>query len=236
MRALVTDLDRTLTGPDLRPDPRCLDRIAHLRERGIRVVIASGRVLDHMLTLGLDRVADALVAEDGAVLRFEGTTTVRAPDFADCARAAMGDLAARFAWGQVLASGLREDAPDAIRRLDAAGIAHHVSSNAEEVMILPPGMDKATGAHLVLPRLGVDPADAWSIGDGENDLPLFRMSRVSAAPAQAPEHVRRAASTRLVSAYSEGFLDFTLPLVQTPAPRAARRLDLRDAPTRPGML
>lgn len=232
MRALVTDLDRTLTGPDLVPDPRALRRLQALREAGVRVVIASGRTLEHMLHAGLDRVTDALVAENGAVVRVPARDVlqVRAAGFPPQARRALGPLADAFSWGRVLGSGPRALAPRASELLRAGGVAHALEWNADEVMLLPPGVDKAVGATVALRLLDADPAAAWAIGDGENDLSLFRMAALSAAPAQAPEHVRAAASTRLVRPWADGFLDFTHPLLTEDGPPEPRRAVEVEAP------
>lgn len=56
------------------------------------------------------------------------------------------------------------------------------------------GVTKASGAALLLQRLGLEDAQVLAAGDGENDLPLFALAQRSVAPHTAPEHVRQAAS------------------------------------------
>ncbi|HEX2021932.1 MAG TPA: HAD hydrolase family protein, partial [Candidatus Thermoplasmatota archaeon] len=53
--ALLTDLDRTLTGPDLRLDARAHARIRDLRAAGVPVIVATGRPLAHVDAIGLGR-------------------------------------------------------------------------------------------------------------------------------------------------------------------------------------
>lgn len=234
MKALVTDLDRTLTGHDLRIDPRAVRRMAALREAGVRVVVASGRTLEYMLDARLDEVADAIVAENGAVICVPRGLhlEVREPGFKTEARIALGPLADSFTWGRVLGSGPSSLTRRATGLLHAAGVDHHVEWNAGEAMLLPLGVDKATGANVALRHMDLDLADAWAIGDGENDVSLFRAAALSAAPANAPEAVRASASTRLVSSYADAFLDFTAALIPTPegdAPPPPRRVPVQDA-------
>ena len=60
-------------------------------------------------------------------------------------------------------------------------------------MILPVGVDKASGAAAALADLGLSPRDAVGVGDAENDLPLFELCGLSAAVADAlPELKERA--------------------------------------------
>lgn len=222
-RCIASDLDRTLTGPELRLDPAALARIDALRAAGIRVVIATGRRLDELEAMGLDARADALVAENGALVRVAGATETSDARFADRARAALADLAGSFVWGSVLGSGPRHLAQEARARLARAGIPHGVEFNAEEVMLLPEGVDKASGLRRCLERLGIAPEACWAIGDGENDASMLRLVARGAAPANAVPTAREAARVQLASAYSLAFLELTEPLVaEAPAPRASR--------------
>jgi hypothetical protein len=227
-RCIVTDLDRTLTGPDLVLDEAALDRIRELRARGIVIVVATGRRFDDLLATPLLAAVDAVVAENGAILCIpaEHVLETEHADFAAGARAALAGLAARFSWGRVVGSGPRGLAAPAHEALTRAGIAHVLEFNAEEVMLLPEGVSKAAGVESCARRLGIDASDAWAMGDGENDVSLLRWAGFGLAPANAVEEAKRAADAVVASTYSQAFLDVTAPLVRAPA--AAR-----GAPTGP---
>ena len=223
-RAILTDLDRTLTGPDLALDARIPPRLAMLRARGIRVVVVTGRTLEHVVAMRLAEFSDAIVAENGAVLRHaNGMVEVEAHDFAQRCRDALGPLAVRFHWGRSLASGPRELAPACAHLLREHHVAHGASYNAEELMLLPPGVDKATGARRALAKLDLTLRDAVAIGDGENDVPMLLTAGDSAAPANAHAAARAAAKRRLDGAYADGFLELSdLILASTLPPEATR--------------
>lgn len=216
-RCIVTDLDRTLTGPDLALDPRALARIDDLRSQGIRVVVATGRTIEHLDTTALPARLDGIVAENGAIVRVPslGILEAREPDFVPRARAALAHLADAFHWGRALGSGPRALAPEAARLLRRARIEHHIEFNAEETMILPRGVDKATGATRCLRLLGLDAKDAWAIGDGENDVPLLQWAALTAAPANAAPAAHAAAHVQVAARWSDAFLAFTEPLLAT---------------------
>lgn len=214
-RCVLTDLDRTLTGADLVLDVRALERIHALRERGVRVVVVSGRTLEHMMDAGLHKACDGIVAENGAVVCIpeREVLEVRGQGFREAAVAALGPQGAPFVWGRVMGSGPRAVAEAVSARLREAGVAHTLSFNAEEVMLLPEGVDKAWGARRALFHLGLTPEDAWAVGDGENDIPLLRLVPVGAAPLNAPQQVRDVATVLVLAEYSQAFIDFTRPLV-----------------------
>ena len=215
-RCVVTDLDRTLTGPDLRLDAKALARVDALRRAGVLVVVATGRRLEELLDMGLHERVDGLVAENGAIVCVpadEGLETSHA-GFAAEARAALGDLAKRFHWGRVLGSGPRALATEASSRLQAAGVGHSLSFNADEVMLLPEGVDKALGVRRCLWYLDAQPAECWAIGDGENDAPVLGLVGLGAAPANAAPEALAVANVRVASSYAQAFLDLTAPLLQ----------------------
>lgn len=215
---LITDLDRTLTGPDLKLDERARRMLQELRSAGVHVIVATGRPLVHVLHLGLRELSDALVVENGAIVTDSKTreTQVTGAAFRAEAEHALGDLGPQFSWHRVMGSGPRELAAEAQARLHAAGVEHNVSYNAEHVMILPPGVDKSTGALAALRLLGIRSREVWAIGDGENDVPLFRLARESAAPAQADARVVAQGTMTLDESYSAGFVEFAKRLLREP--------------------
>lgn len=214
-RAILSDLDRTLTGADLVPDEAAIERIRALRARGIRVIVVTGRRLDDLLATVIPRELDALVAENGAIVMSADTTHLKVDGvpWTRRARAALGGLASSFQWGRVVGSGPRKLADDARAALARHNVTAEFSFNAEELMLLPPGVDKAAGATQALALFDLKPEDAWSIGDGENDVPLLSLTPTSAAPANAHPTAKAAATKRLSQAYSKGFIEFTEPLM-----------------------
>lgn len=233
MKAILTDLDRTLTGEDLLLGDDVRARLRELREGGVPVLVVSGRTLPHMLAMGLDKECAGIVAENGAIvcLPQRQVYEVLDPHFAEKAQKALGPMKDAFTWGRVLASGRREIAQEASARLTAAGVAHTLSFNAEEVMILPKGVDKAAGATRALSHLGIKASSVAAIGDGENDVPLLRMAKLSAAPLNAAAEAAKVADVNLTGAYEQGFLMFSQVILS-----GARRRSRGAAATTAGMV
>ena len=74
--------------------------------------------------------------------------------------------------------------------------------------IAPQGVDKSTGLELVRTELGIDPAHVLVMGDGRNDVGMFRWALDNGgravAMAQGPQEVRDAAGETTASVHEGG--------------------------------
>ncbi len=205
MRALGVDYDGTLAteGP---PAAAVLATLDVARRRGLRVVIVTGRILDELREVfpGVDDHADAIVAENGAVVTDGGDHRRLAEPVDPELDAALAAGGATFRRGEVLIATTAEHEAllaSAIRRL---GLDHQLVRNRGELMVLPAGVTKATGLLEALADLGVSRHDVVAVGDAENDLALLAVAEVGAAVANAVDSVRARADVVLRSADGEG--------------------------------
>jgi Cdc6-like AAA superfamily ATPase len=65
------------------------------------------------------------------------------------------------------------------------GLEFQLIFNKGAVMVLPPGINKATGLHAALNQLGLSPHNAVGIGDGENDHAFLDLCECSLAVANS---------------------------------------------------
>lgn len=187
VRLLACDYDRTLTHPDtLALERDTLAAIDEARRAGLRVVAVSGRLLPFMEE-HLGGHVDALVAENGCVLRLAPGAPVRCLAPAPVPfRKLLEPLGLRnLELGVSLAAADWED----VRLLEKAlgDRARDVAfvRNRDRVMLLPHGMDKAAGFREALREMRVRPEEAAAAGDGENDLPLLEAAGYHIAVANA---------------------------------------------------
>ncbi len=100
-----------------------------------------------------------------------------------------------------------EDFLELVEGIGLGGVSYAVGWSAW-LDIAPHGVDKATGLEYVREQLGVAPRDVLVIGDGRNDLGMFRWAREhggrAIAMAQAPEVVQAEASEATGSVYEGG--------------------------------
>ena len=69
--------------------------------------------------------------------------------------------------------------------IHSAGLELQVIFNKGSVMILPSGVNKATGLKRALKVMGIQPKDVVGVGDAENDHALLDFCGLSAAVANA---------------------------------------------------
>lgn len=227
--ALATDYDGTLAHHG-QVDEATVDALERLRASGRKVVLVTGRELDelHEVCPRLD-LFDRVVAENGALLY--------RPD--DRSETVLGEKPPA---GFLEALGRRGVAPVSVGRvivatwepyqaavLDAireTGLELQVIFNKGAVMVLPPGVNKATGLAAALAELGLSPHNVVGIGDAENDHAFLAYCECSAAVANAlptvqqrSDMVTREDHGRGVAELIGGLLDDDLGSV---APRLSR--------------
>ena len=210
--ALAVDYDRTLTPPDdIHPVPAALDALARARRAGVRVVVVSGRALG-FLEARLGHLADAIVAENGAILRGpDGRVRQLA------APLALGDAGIALERGTVIASAAVEDEARLRAALDRAGVEADLVRNRDRVMALPRGVSKASGVLAALEALGVDASRVVALGDGENDAVLFQAVGRGVAVANAAPELLRVADEVTRAPGGDGVAEWLLAHVEVAA-------------------
>ena len=68
-------------------------------------------------------------------------------------------------------------------------------------------MDKGAGLRAISKRIGLDPMDFVSIGDSENDIPLFLATGNSYAVSNAPPSVQKMANNVTTLPSASGLLE-----------------------------
>lgn len=185
---LATDYDHTLAD-DGRVSPTTVAALDRWRAAGRRTLLVTGRHLPDLFCVfpEIERF-EAVVAENGALLYDVGQNSTHllgnAPPAALIARlrergveplhVGQGNLGTHKPHAQTVRTALKE-----------LGLDWHVILNKNDVMILPPGINKAAGLRAALALLRADPAQTVGIGDAENDQHLFEVCAYNVAVANA---------------------------------------------------
>jgi HAD superfamily hydrolase (TIGR01484 family) len=106
-----------------------------------------------------------------------------------------------------------EEFLDIVERLGLHGGSYTVGWTAW-LDIAPEGVSKAYGLQLVAKELGVDASQVLAVGDGRNDLEMFRWVGRAVAMGQAPPEVQAAADHVTGTVDEDGLADVLEPLVQ----------------------
>ena len=204
-RALATDFDGTIA-TDAVVDAPTLAALGQLRSANVRTLLVTGRHLSDFEPMRsfLD-LFDIVVGENGAVL-FEpatGTTRALAPpppkEFVD-------ELARR----QVTPLGVGHSIVDTrephhitvLEVIKEQGLELEIIFNKGAVMILPSGVNKASGLLAALQGLGLSPETVIGVGDAENDHAFLEICGLPVAVANAVPALKTKAA--LVTQHSAG--------------------------------
>jgi HAD superfamily hydrolase (TIGR01484 family) len=185
---LAADYDGTLAHHG-RVDDATWAALHRLGESGRKLVLVTGRELDDVLALIPEPGLFArIVAENGALVYRPASKETRLladpppPAFVETLRGAGVDP---VSVGRVIVAS-REPHQDAIlHAIRDAGLELQVIFNKGAVMVLPTGVNKATGLIAALGELGLSPHNAVGVGDAENDHALLVACECGVAVANA---------------------------------------------------
>ncbi len=215
-RAVVTDIDGTLTDGRRRLDPRAAAAVCRLEEAGVPVVLATGNVLP--IALAIHRLLGAsgpIVAENGGVLYSPDGAGGRVERLADRRLALRAWTAVRRAgvparrlftdrWRE---SEVALEPTVGVARLRRAvrGIPVRVESTGYAIHLIERSVGKLSTLRRALGRLGLAPEACVILGDGDNDVAMLRAAGFGVSFPSASRRARAAARYVTEAAYGAGF-------------------------------
>jgi HAD superfamily hydrolase (TIGR01484 family) len=186
--ALATDFDGTLA-TDGRLSGEAIDAVKRLRASGRRGILVTGRRLVDLLEIfpQID-LFDCVVAENGAVLYIPQTreeTLLCQPIPLAFIKRLQGLGVEPIEVGRVIVATWMPHQNAILQAIQETGLELLIVFNKNAVMVLPTGVNKATGLDIALRRLGLSFHEAVGIGDGENDQSFLDRCECSVAVANA---------------------------------------------------
>ena len=224
--ALAAGFDGTLARDGV-CDERCIEALRALAATGRKLILVTGRGLRELLEIFPEvRLFDYVVAENGAVMHRPATREseilAQAPP-----EILLQELRRRHVTPLTVGSSIvrtvqanEAEVSAALRKLH---LDFQLVTNPGALMMLPAGVNKASGVWAALRELGVSRHNLVAIGDGENDLALFEFAEHAVAVQNADPLVQRVANRTTQGAYCEGFLEMTRDLIATDLADAAPR-------------
>jgi hypothetical protein len=186
--ALCCDYDGTLAH-DGRVDAATLAALQRVVASGRRLLLVTGRELDDLQRVFPDiELFERVVAENGALLytpqNREEKRLTDTPSAALVTRLRELGVEPLSVGRSIIATWQPHDRAvlDAIRDL---GLELQVTFNKGAVMVLPSGVNKATGLEAALESLGLSPHNAVGVGDAENDHAFLSIVECAVAVANA---------------------------------------------------
>ena len=184
---LATDYDGTLAHHGV-VSPETLAAVKRLRASGKRLVLVTGRELEELKQVFPDiGLCDLVVAENGALLYWPATGQMKLLS-EPTPSAFVAKLKARgvpVAIGRVIVATVEPHEVSVLQTIKEMGLELEVIFNKGSVMILPTGVNKATGLREGLSRIGLSTRYTIGVGDAENDHAFLRICGCGIAVANA---------------------------------------------------
>jgi hydroxymethylpyrimidine pyrophosphatase-like HAD family hydrolase len=224
--AFACDYDGTLAS-DGRVSDSTLEALRRLRASGRKLVLVTGRELEQLISVFPDLdLCEWVVAENGALLYHPGTRTEKPlgdPPPAEFLR----ELKTRgvpISVGRVIVATWEPHETTVLGVIRDLGLERQVIFNKGAVMILPSGVNKATGLAAALEELQLTAHNVVGIGDAENDHAFLRLCECSVAVANALPMVKQQADLVTIGDHGAGVAEIVDALVERDLEQAAPRL------------
>lgn len=169
---VATDYDGTLAEQGVVP-PETVQALERAKQTGRHLILVTGRELpDLQATFPEHAIFERIVAENGAVLYDPNskaeTVLCEAPP-----RAFLDTLGRKqvtsFSQGRVIVATGADQKAKVLETVQELGLELQLIFNKGSLMILPTGVNKASGLKAALTELGFSTHNTVAVGDAEND-------------------------------------------------------------------
>lgn len=183
-QVLASDYDGTLASQGL-VSPQIVAKLRELQSTGRKLALVTGREMKDLVVVFPDyKVFDYIVAENGAVIHTTATGAEKLlgePPGEDFVRDLQRKGVHPISVGKVIVATWVPHEQAVLEVIRDSGIERQVIFNKGAVMILPPGINKATGLQALLRDLQLSPHNVVGVGDAENDSSLLQAGEAAVA-------------------------------------------------------
>jgi HAD superfamily hydrolase (TIGR01484 family) len=186
--------------------PSTIAALKRVSASGRKLVLVTGRELSDLQQVLPDfAIFDRIVAENGALLYRPATKDQKVlaeappPEFVEeLRRRGVNPVSV----GQCIVASWHPFESTILEVIREQGLELQVIFNKNAVMVLPSGVNKASGLQVALDELRLSPHNAVSVGDAENDHVFLKQCECSVAVANALPSIKERAD--LVTSGSHG--------------------------------
>ena len=219
LKALLTDIDGTITDPTRRISTGSIETIRSLVDSGIEVVLASGNTSCFMDALSkMIGTKGSFIGENGGVFRAGYTGSLHITGDQTVCRKALEVLQAHFR-----ASGKELELFSPTYRFADLAFARtvpvdevksvlrdhpvQVLDTGYAIHLQAPGINKGTALVELAREMGFNPADFLAIGDSLNDIQMLKTAGIGITVANAHPDIKAVAQYIAGKEYGDGFVE-----------------------------
>lgn len=227
---LTVDYDGTLA-TDNHVSPEVVNALGRVKATGRKIILATGRELEELQGVFPEYVLfDRVVAENGALLYTPSTLELKPlgqqPPTALIER--LKNKQVPLSVGRVIVSTWEPYQEEVLEAIKYTGVEYQVIFNKGAVMILPPGINKASGLLAALSELGISAHNVVAIGDAENDYAMLLTAEFSAAVGNAVPQLKQIANWTANKARGEGVTELIGELIENDLMELGRSVTRHD--------
>jgi HAD superfamily hydrolase (TIGR01484 family) len=178
-------------------DAETVKALERCLESGRKLVLVTGRELPELLEIcPAISLFEWVVAENGSLLYRPATREERplgSPPPAEFVQSLRDRGVSPLSTGRVIVATWEPHEKTVLATIRDFGLELQVIFNKGAVMILPSGINKATGLAEALEEIGVSPHNVVAVGDAENDHALLASCEVGVAVANATQPLKQRA-------------------------------------------
>ena len=231
--ALAVDYDGTLAH-DGQVSASTLAALERLKASGRRLLLVSGRELRDLQQIfsRLD-LFDLSVLENGATLYFpqeRKEQPLAEPLPEEFVRACKERSVGRMSVGRVVVATWKPEEARILDAIHSLGLELQLVFNKDALMVLPPGVNKASGLAAALGHLGLSPHNVVGIGDAENDHAFLKACECSAAVANALPALKERADIVTAASHGAGVEELIDAILRDDLAGTARKICRHDIP------
>jgi len=217
-QVLATDYDGTLAHHG-KVDDATVDALKRMLATGRRLVLVTGRELPDLFKVfpQMD-LCEWVVAENGGLLYRPATKEERPlapPPPESFVNVLKAKAAGPLSIGKVIVATWEPDEKIVLDTIRQLGVEMQVIFNKGAVMVLPAGVNKASGLVAALKEMGLSPHNVLGVGDAENDHAFLRLCEFSAAVANALPALKETADFVTQGDHGIGVTELINDLVET---------------------
>jgi HAD superfamily hydrolase (TIGR01484 family) len=215
--ALATDYDGTIAHNGL-VGADTLAALERIRDTGRKLILVTGRELPDLKRVFPETgLFDKVVAENGALLYTPATEEERAlatPPPAEFVRRLEKRGVKPLSAGRSIVATWEPHQATVLEVIKEQGLELEIIFNKGAVMVLPTGVNKATGLAAALAELQLSAHNVIGVGDAENDHAFLKACGLSVAVANAIPAVKETAELVTKAARGEGVEELVAELIE----------------------
>ncbi|HVJ08010.1 MAG TPA: HAD family hydrolase [Acidisarcina sp.] len=207
---LATDYDGTLAEEGV-VAPSTIEALEALRHSGRNIILVTGRELPQLLEI-FDRtdLFDWIVAENGALLYQPATRQkqlLTEPPPIQFVQELKRRGVSPISTGEAVVATWRPQETAVHQVIRDLGLDLQITLNKDAVMVLPVGVDKASGLEAALEEMKLSWNTVVGIGDAENDFAFLSKCQCSVAVANALDSLKQEVDFTTLASRGEGVVE-----------------------------